>query len=249
MTIFKITQEEINQYLTRFEGNVPLVIYPRGLFSYKHQLHFIESDIYLQFGLSKIENIEPNKQYKIIVGLKKTKLEDFVHLDWFSGGGGIPMVFNKRLVSKIQQLCPNDFIALPVTIINRSDQVEPYQNNDFYIINPFNTLDAIDKEKSITDEYQGDVEKRIYKENPWNGHLIAFEESIKKIIFHPKLAQALYPSKQFSFLTPEEDSFRMGGGYPDGHNKDTWSYWMNGIKKTMQYPRPSLLSKRSAKAV
>jgi hypothetical protein len=41
------------------------------------------------------------------------------------------------------------------------------------------------------------------------------------MIFHPRLAKELYPSKQFKFLTPEEDSFWMGGGYPDGHNKDT----------------------------
>tara|TARA_B110000503_G_scaffold116771_1_gene176169 strand:+ start:13405 stop:14184 length:780 start_codon:yes stop_codon:yes gene_type:complete len=240
MTVFKITPEEINQYLTRFEESLPLVIYPRGSFTYKYQLDFVESDIYLQFGLSQIQDINPDKHYKIISGFTRTKLEDFIHFDTLDASGELPMLFNKRLVSKMNRMCPNDFIALPVTIINLSDQIDKYQNTDFYITNPLNTLDIIDKENSNMDKYQR-VEKRVYKENPWQGHLMAFEKNIKKMIFHPKLAQVLYPSKQFSFLTPEEDSFRMGGGYPDGHNKDTWSYWMNGIKKTMQYPRPSVL--------
>lgn len=243
MAIFKITQEEINQYMARFEGSVPLVIYPRGLFTYKYQLHFVESEIDLKFGLSQIQDIKPNTHYKIVAGFEKTKLEDFINLDWFGGGGGIPMTFNKRLVNKMRQLCPNDFIALPITIINLSDQVDPYQNNDFYIVNPLNTLDAIDKEKSTTYIYSSgtmDIKKRIYKKNPWQGHLIAFDKSIRQMIFHPTLAKELYPSKQFHFLTPEEDSFWMGGGYPNGHNKDTFSYWMNGVEKAMAYPRKSL---------
>ena len=60
------------------------------------------------------------------------------------------------------------------------------------------------------------------------------------MVWHPSLAKELYPSKQFKFLTPEEDSFWMGGGFPDGHNRETFSYWYNGIVKTMAYPRKSL---------
>jgi len=30
MAVFKINQEEINQYLARYEGNTPLVVFPRG---------------------------------------------------------------------------------------------------------------------------------------------------------------------------------------------------------------------------
>ena len=74
MAVFKITQEEINQYMARFEGSVPLVIYPRGLFTYKYQLHFVESEIDLKFGLSQIQDIKPNTHYKIVAGFEKTKL-------------------------------------------------------------------------------------------------------------------------------------------------------------------------------
>jgi hypothetical protein len=239
MGLFKPTQEEINQYLARFKGDVPLVIYGRGLFTYKFQIHFVESEINLRSGLYQIEDIDTNKQYKIVAGFNKTKLEDFINHDWINTSGKIPMLFNKLLVEKINKICPNDFIALPVTIINITDQVEPYENRDFYIINAINTLDAINKEKSVIDEYKR-IKKRVYQENPWSGHLIAFESNIKEMIWHPLVAKALYPSKQFHFLTPEEDSFCRRGGYPDGHNKETWSLWIKGVEKTMAYPRKSL---------
>jgi|APSaa5957512535_1039671.scaffolds.fasta_scaffold283283_1 hypothetical protein len=164
MAVFKITQGEINQYLGRFEGTVPLVIYGRGLVTRKFQLNFVESEIALRSGLYQIQNIESNRHYKIVAGFTRAKLEEFINFDWLKGAGELPMLFNKCLVSKMQQLCPNDFIALPVAIINLSDQIEPYQNNDFYIVNPLNTLDVIDKEKSIIDEYQGDVKKKRTKQ-------------------------------------------------------------------------------------
>ena len=239
MAVFKPTQEEINQYLARFEGDIPLVISGRGLFTYKFQIHFVESEINLRSGLYQIHNLDPDKQYRIVAGFNKTKLEEFIDHDWISPSGKMPMLFNKRLVNKIQIICPNDFIALPVTIINLTDQVESYENRDFYIVNAINTLDVIDKDKSVIDEYKR-VEKRVYIDNPWNGHLLAFEKNIKEMIWHPSLAKVLYPSKRFHFLTPEEDSFYSLAGYPAGHNKETWSIWLKGVEKTMAYPRKSL---------
>ena len=70
---------------------------------------------------------------------------------------GPPCLFNKRLVDKMHKLCPNDFIALPVTLINLSDKLEAYENKDFYIINALNTIDAVDREKSfISYAFEGD---------------------------------------------------------------------------------------------
>ncbi|GAB4165971.1 MAG: hypothetical protein Tsb006_5460 [Rickettsiaceae bacterium] len=199
----------------------------------------MESDIYLRYGHCQIEDIDPNKQYKIVGGFDRTKLEDFINHDWIDSSGQMPMLFNKRLVKKIQALCPNDFIALPVTIINLTDEVESYQNRDFYIVSAINTLDAIDKEKSVIDEYQR-VEKPVYKENPWDGHLLAFEKNVKGMVWHPKLAKELYPSKQFQFFTPEEDGFLCGFYIPEGHNRETFTHWVKGVVKTMSYPRKSL---------
>ena len=143
----------------------------------------------------------------------------------------------------IKKICPNDFIALPVTIINLTDKVESYENRDFYIVNAVNTLDVIDNEKSTFDTWTDDSKKpkkKVYMDNPWNEHFLAFERNIREMIWHPSLAKALYPSKQFHFLTPEEDSFYSLAGYPDGHNKETWSIWLKGVEKTMAYPRKSL---------
>lgn len=61
----------------------------------------------------------------------------------------MPDLFNKRLVEKMQKICPNDFIALPVTLINLSNKVEPYENKDFYIVNAVNTLDVLLIEKNL----------------------------------------------------------------------------------------------------
>ena len=244
MAVFKPTQEEINQYLARFKGNTPLVIYPRGLFRPTFQIKLAESDINLRSSLYPIKDIDANKQYKIVAGFNEIKLEEFIDHDWIDSGVQIPMLFNKRLVEKIKKICPNDFMALPVTIINITDQVESYENKDFYIVNAVNTLDVIDNEKSTFDTWADDSKKpkkRAYIDNPWNGHFLAYEKNIRKTIWHPSLAKSLYPSKQFHFLTPEEDSFYHRAGYPDDHNKETWSIWLKGVEKTMAYPRKSLL--------
>ncbi|WP_342270287.1 hypothetical protein [Rickettsia endosymbiont of Orchestes rusci] len=233
--------EKAQKYLQRFEGNKPLVIYPHGFYPSKCNPDLVETDINLRRGLYQIQNIEPNKTYKIIAGFKRAKLEDFIHFDWLYGGDKVPDLFNKRLVEKILQICPNDFIALPVTLINLSAQVEPYENKDFYVVSALNT---IDREKSVISyAYEGDkgrVLNRIYKENPWNGHLIAFDDSIYRMIWHPKLAKALYSSKQFKFLTAEENSYFVQWQIPEGYNKKSWFEWLNVMKK-MMYPSKRLL--------
>lgn len=220
------TKTEMQEYLQRFIGTIPLIIAPRNPYPHKCRPIFVESEIDLEYGLYQIQNIQPNKQYKIIAGFKKAKLEDFIHFDWLMGGGGIPKLFNKRLVEKMQNICPNDFIALPVILINLSDKIAPYENKDFYVVNALNTIDAIDREKSVIDyAYEGDkgrVIKRVYKEDPWQGHLIAFDDSIYSMIYHPKLAKELYPSKQFQFLTPEEDSYWHNWREPDHEQNPKW---------------------------
>ena len=243
MAVFKPTQEEINQYLARFKGDIPLVISGRGLFRPKFQIKLAESEIDLEYGFDSIQDIDKNKQYKIVAGFNEIRLEEFIDRDWINRCGKMPSLFNKRLVEKIKKICPNDFIDLPVTIINLTDQVESYENRDFYIVNAINTLDVIDQDKSTFDVWPSgrkSVKKGVYIDNPWNGHLLAFEKNIKEMIWHPSLAKELYPSKQFHFLTPEEDSFYRLAGYPDGHNKETWSIWLKGVEKTMAYPRKSL---------
>ncbi|WP_341751168.1 hypothetical protein [Candidatus Tisiphia endosymbiont of Piscicola geometra] len=223
----RITKEQKQEYLQRFVGAVPLVIYPHDPYLHKCKPTFVESEIDLEYGLNQIQNIQLNKQYKIIAGFKKAKLEDFIHFDWLMGGGGIPDLFNKCLVKKMQNICPNDFIALPVILINLSDKIASYENKDFYVVNALNTIDAIDREKSVIRySFEGDkgrVIKRIYKEYPWQGHLIAFDTSIyNSMIYHPKLAKELYPSKQFQFLTPEEDSYLHNWREPDHEQNPKW---------------------------
>lgn len=226
---FKVSSEDVKKYLQRFEGTEPLICcgdYRIRTFT------FIESDINVRNVSGELQNIDLNKQYKILAAVKKTKLKDFIHFDCLSHEGEdisaeeLPDLFNKRVVEKMQKLCPNDFIALPVTLINLSNRGEFYENKDFYIVNPLNTVKAIDEGKSRT-IYEHSLgkeimTKRIYKENPWQGHLIAWDNITSTVIYHPKLAKELFPSKWLNFVTPEEDSYWHAGGLPEGYDNQTW---------------------------
>lgn len=246
MTSLKITTEEINKYLDRFEGTVPLTMHVQQSYPMRCRPILIESELNLEYGLTTIQGIDPNKEYKILAGFKKAALKEFVHFEWL-WASMFSNLFNKTLIDKMNEFCPNDFIALPVTLINLSDKVEPYENKDFYIVNALNTIDAVDREKSfIRYSFEGDkgrVINAVYKEDPWQGHLIAFDDSISEMIYHPKLAKALYPSKQFEFYTPDEDN-AVRFILPDGYDKETWSHWKS-VVKAMAYPekyiRKSLL--------
>lgn len=68
---------------------------------------------------------------------------------------------------------------------------------------------------------------------------MVFESSISKMIWHPRLAKALYPSKRFQFLTPEEDSYWSKGGFPEGYDKASWFDYLK-IQDKMAYPGPRL---------
>ena len=178
MLALKVTQEERNKYLKRLECTIPLVIHPT-CYPIEFQLNLVESEINLEYEPKPIQNIELDKKYKIVAGFEKIDLQDFINFDWLMGGSKIPDLFNKRLVDKMQKICPNDFIALPVTLMNLSNKIEPYENKDFYIINALNTIDALDRKKSTI---YFSVEKRVYKKDPWQGHHMAFESNINQII-------------------------------------------------------------------
>jgi hypothetical protein len=206
------TKAEMAEYLKRFEGDRPLIMYSSGRFLNKYIPDLIESEIRLRGGLYTIPGIQRNKEYKIIAGLDKLTQDELLKRDCLYMGIGLPYTFHKRVVEKMEQVCPNDFIPLQVTLISTSDRLEPYENKDFYIVNALHTIDALDHEKSdISYDNKNDkskgglVFKRVYKEEDfWQGHLMVFESTDNKIIYHPKLAKALYPGKHYQFLTQDE---------------------------------------------
>ncbi len=64
----KKTKEELEQYERRFEGTVPLVIYPRSPYPKTCLPNLLESELKLRHGLYQIQNIELNKKYNILAG-------------------------------------------------------------------------------------------------------------------------------------------------------------------------------------
>lgn len=120
-----------------------------------------------------------DKDYKIVFGCQRPPEEFTVynHLTGLEGVSGL--VFHERLVHVLQEICPQDFQAFPVTIKNFGKKVEPFENKDYFILNLLHPIDALDKEKSrvrFWDPEKPDwsrirsIERGILKENCMEDH-------------------------------------------------------------------------------
>ena len=226
--------------MKRFEDTEPLAITDTKIIYFKYTAELLESELYLEYGHRSIKNIEIDKEYKIVAGLE-LKLEKFVDHDLLVGGSELPNLFHRRVVNKMQEICPEDFIVLPVTITNLDDKVEAYENKDFYIVNALNTLDALDRDQSVikywSEKDEGTTRRRVFKDNPWDGHYLAFcRPSLRGMIYHPKLARALYPNKYFDFATADEKNAYSYRELPRGmETNEMWLEWKK-VMNVMKYP-------------
>ena len=146
-------------YTAQFIGNVesydkskPFVIgipedYNGPLFSYSSDG---TKDVKLFRG--KRLDVEPCPKYVIYsdVPEKTVKKLDTLPI-------GTYPIFNKRAISILEQMCPDDFQAFPITVINspKKKKLEVFENHDYFAVNITNTVDAIDKDNS-TLEYLTD---------------------------------------------------------------------------------------------
>ena len=95
------------------------------------------------FSYNKIEL--GNKE--IIFGIRGKK-EGFIKYDFLYNADGPAFVVHQRVLDKLNELCTNDFQALPIIIKNCALASESFENKDFWLINILNIVDAIDQEKS-----------------------------------------------------------------------------------------------------
>ena len=107
----------------------------------------------------------------------------------------------------MQELCPDDIQAFPITIKNLKPDGPAFENHDFFYVNVTHTIEILDMERTTFTTLADDPwpEKRVFKEEDcWNGHLIAKDHITPTILFHPRLAKEFCRSKSMKFLTDEE---------------------------------------------
>jgi len=77
-------------------------------------------------------------------------------------------IANKRVIDILFAICPNDFQAFPVTIVN-SPKLSAYENHDYFLINITQEVDSVDRELSYLDLGKDGIDI----------------EYIKKLVFKP----------------------------------------------------------------
>jgi len=119
-------------------------------------------------------------------------------------------LFHESALEKINKLCPNDIQAFNVTIINDPKLKKSFENKDYYVLNILNQIDALDEERSEienvdlgTGRYYRRVGRGAFKNDSWNGHLIAEDRVSHRVLWHPRLARAFKTAKGIKFITAE----------------------------------------------
>lgn len=88
-----------------------------------------------------------DKDYALVfrINMRETKLKEY-DIHYFSSG----LIVNKKVLSILNKVCPNDFQVFPVTIRNRFDnkKKKPFVNHDFFLIYPTKKVKALDKTQS-----------------------------------------------------------------------------------------------------
>ena len=195
--------------LEKFNGTKPLLEYPPDNYPRKLYINYIEAD----FNMWTMHFQAIEKSEKIIYGLKGQP-KDFIKYDFLQDlGGGEPGIIcvHKRMLDTMLQMCPNDFEHFNMTIKNLTNKQPAFENKDFYLINALHTIDALDEKKTEIEYWQNgrhlthSIRGRwFFKENPWDGHMIARDRLSGRVVWHPKLAGEFRNSKGIEFLTDEE---------------------------------------------
>jgi hypothetical protein len=126
-------------------------------------------------------------------------------------GSGAGELYHKRMIEKMQQVCPDDFQAFSVTLVNNAKSKEQFENHDFYVLNVLHQVDFLDEEKSVFRHWTfsdgtptTDLEQARYHDDRWNGHLIVRDRISMRVLWHPKLAAEFAKYKDIAFYTDEE---------------------------------------------
>lgn len=180
------------EYLRRFEGAKPLKLRPTEYYPRKFQIETAKWDTDISeydIGSSVYIIRKIDQEYKITAGYKgranKEELQEVPYLDCMSVSIHCPnYLLHKKVIDIMNQICPEDFEAIPVTIVNQRKNSEYFEIKDFYALNFLKCVDAIDRKESTIQwgslEDVAHVSKLRYKENPWQDGAIRIPHKKKE---------------------------------------------------------------------
>jgi hypothetical protein len=195
--------------LEKYKANKPLKKSFPDSYPERCDLYYNKFEEPKQFDVYKtiIANKLPEKNYNIVFGVKASpdELESFDFL-WCHEGPAF--VVHKRVVHKLNDLCPNDIQVLPVTIKNLDQTAPKFVNKSFYLINILKLADIYDKSYIIFKPGRKPfprLSQKVFNENCMNGALLARDYLFEPpVFFHPSLAKHFIKSKGIRFLTETE---------------------------------------------
>jgi hypothetical protein len=119
---------------------------------------------------------------------------------------GPAFVVHKRVVDKLNELCPNDIQVFPVTIKNFDESAPKFVNKNYYLINILKLVDVFDKSYLITEgRIMPKLSKQVFNDNCMQGALLARDNIFHScIFFHPSLAKHFSQSQDIQFFTEDE---------------------------------------------
>lgn len=194
----------------KFENNKPLIEYTNSWYPDRFVIKYRkfeppkDFDLYDAMDCKKVDL----GNHKIIFGINAEE-EEFTQYDFLDCPDGPAFVVHNRVLKIFNELCPDDFQALPVIIKNNNPKGKQFENKDFWLINILNLVDIIDQEKSEA-YWDGDFlrfKQKMYlydAERMAHFKMARIENKKPWIIFHPLLAKHFINSRGVQFLTDEE---------------------------------------------
>ena len=204
--------------MKKFKGNRPLLIYHTH--PDKFLLEYRDVDPPKTFNLYQFMRVNPleEKKYNIVFGSKR-KPEDFTQYNYLHCCEGPGLILHERVLTVLQEICPEDFQAFPILIKNFNPKTPPFENKDYYILNLLHEIDALDKEKSRLrfDHPEApewfSIQRLVFKETSMGDHHLGRLKGYLPIeLLSPFLATHLTKlklTKGIKFLTEKEAYSRL----------------------------------------
>ena len=187
--------------------NKPLIEYCSSGYAKKYELKYRTFKPLENFNIRvALDGKYINSMPTVVFGIT-ARPEEFTKYDFLMGWDTSAFIVHGRVVEVFSEMCPEDFQAFNVEIHNFDPKGEQFVNKEFYLINVLHRIRAIDEEKSEIDYSENGVayvDKKVFKEDGMQGHLLARDDLTGQIIFHPKLAKKFRKSKGIQFLSDEE---------------------------------------------
>jgi hypothetical protein len=225
-------------YQKRFTGTRPLKLWTTEYYPRKWEVEPAKWDTDISpydIGSSAYIIRKLDQEYKIIAGYKgkatKEEIQDVPYLECSVAINSPRYLLHKSVIDIMQQICPEDFEAIPVTIVNERKNSEYFEIKDFYAINLLKCIDAIDRKTSTIQWSSNNVahlSRLSYKANPWQDgairvphkqreekyHHFHLEKPCKMAIdvvtgaylWHPELVKEL-PCDSFHWFVQDVDQF------------------------------------------